>query len=1185
MLQRLRFWPYLALLLSLAAATPAPAQAGTPVLLRDIAAGTQAYSDSYFPQIVPFKDQIAFLAQAHNGPQGLWVSDGTGPGTRWIHPGCQVGCFGPMEILGTFHGHLLFSSFSDESPDFRQLWSSDGSRAGTVLLTPGEPDLGVGKLEDGAPLVMTGKAVYFRACHGDGTCEVWQSDGTPAHTRQINLPDSPRIVSPLTLAGNNLYALADEPGKVWLWTYDTGTGGAAMLGGWSDSPSLLTAADGKLFFVAPATAPGAGSELWVSDGTAAGTRALTQFETAGPFDETEWMKAIGGRVYFVANDVHHGFELWRSDGTVQGTVRVSDFGFFEALSGIKATEVAEAGGKILFRATDGLTATRLWMSDGRPESTTPFRLCGSADCDLNGDFRAELVQIGTKVFYTGPLKRWSTDGTATGTHSFAFSNLECPPACGNEYLLFQALQERIVFLNVDAAHGLELWSSDGTEAGTRRLTNMPEGKPAGTVVAAGSSIFFAGTDRHGNELWVSRNGETHLVADLTTSAPGSDLQEPTAAAGRLFFTACDGTNRSLWESGGTPETSAAVPQTAVRCSGGSDGRNLTAAAGHLFFSQQDAGQIAQLWSTDGDAPVQLTHFTSPHDFVGTHFAAEFHGRLLLPMTVAGHDSLWWSDGTPEGTVQALDLPDLNGTGTGNLRPVGDEVYYSRYEHGPELWRTDLTAGGTRKLANLYTQSAFVRIGSAVLFATDGALWRSDGTPAGALQVKALGLAQELTVYQGALYFFALDGNGWALWRSDGTTAGTAVLKDFTDLVDTTRSIRFGLSALAGGLYFAAADGVHGRELWTSDGTATGTRMVADVFPGPGSAIQDGPTAANGKLYFAADDGFHGRELWESDGTAAGTHMVADLAPDGGSSRPGDLTVAGDHLFFTADDGLTGREPWSLPLGGPAGCRPSATRLCLSGGRYQVEAAWLTDQGQSGTGTAVPLSADTGYFWFFSDSNVEVIVKVLDGQGVNGHVWVFYGALSNVEYNLTVTDTRTGLTRRYFNPLGQLASVGDTHAFGPLGASEANPRLPASTAAPSLPPLISARQGRAATVPCQASAQTLCLSHDRFAVEVAWKDFQGNTGKGTAVPLSGGSGADSGAGSDTTGSFWFFSAANVELVVKALDGTPVNGHFWLFYGALSNVEYTLTVTDTQTGKIKTYTNPSGRFASVADTQAF
>ena len=56
-------------------------------------------------------------------------------------------------------------------------------------------------------------------------------------------------------------------------------------------------------------------------------------------------------------------------------------------------------------------------------------------------------------------------------------------------------------------------------------------------------------------------------------------------------------------------------------------------------------------------------------------------------------------------------------------------------------------------------------------------------------------------------------------------------------------------------------------------------------------------------------------------------------------------------------------------------------------------------------------------------------------------------------------------------------------------------------------------------------------------------------------------------------------------MKFLDGRPVNNKFWLFYGALSNVEYTLTVTDTQTGKVRTYANPSGRFASVADTEAF
>ena len=71
----------------------------------------------------------------------------------------------------------------------------------------------------------------------------------------------------------------------------------------------------------------------------------------------------------------------------------------------------------------------------------------------------------------------------------------------------------------------------------------------------------------------------------------------------------------------------------------------------------------------------------------------------------------------------------------------------------------------------------------------------------------------------------------------------------------------------------------------------------------------------------------------------------------------------------------------------------------------------------------------------------------------------------------------------------------------------------------------------------------------------------------------------------TGGFWFFNPANLELLVKVLDGRPVNGKFWVFFGALSNVPYTVTVTDTETGAQRTYVNPSGQFASRADTSAF
>ena len=94
------------------------------------------------------------------------------------------------------------------------------------------------------------------------------------------------------------------------------------------------------------------------------------------------------------------------------------------------------------------------------------------------------------------------------------------------------------------------------------------------------------------------------------------------------------------------------------------------------------------------------------------------------------------------------------------------------------------------------------------------------------------------------------------------------------------------------------------------------------------------------------------------------------------------------------------------------------------------------------------------------------------------------------------------------------------------------------------------------------------------MESTWKDFSNRTGTGRAVSLTG-----------DTGYFWFFDPANVEAVVKVLDATPVNGHFWVYYGALSNVEYKLTVTDTVTGAVKTYANPKGRFASAGDTTAF
>jgi hypothetical protein len=102
---------------------------------------------------------------------------------------------------------------------------------------------------------------------------------------------------------------------------------------------------------------------------------------------------------------------------------------------------------------------------------------------------------------------------------------------------------------------------------------------------------------------------------------------------------------------------------------------------------------------------------------------------------------------------------------------------------------------------------------------------------------------------------------------------------------------------------------------------------------------------------------------------------------------------------------------------------------LNASRFQVSVAWqVPTQGTSGQGAAVPLTSDTGYFWFFSANNIELMLKVVDGRPLNGKFWVFYGALTDVQYTITVTDTMTGNEKTYFSPQGTPVSQADTNAF-------------------------------------------------------------------------------------------------------------------------------------------------------------
>ncbi len=94
------------------------------------------------------------------------------------------------------------------------------------------------------------------------------------------------------------------------------------------------------------------------------------------------------------------------------------------------------------------------------------------------------------------------------------------------------------------------------------------------------------------------------------------------------------------------------------------------------------------------------------------------------------------------------------------------------------------------------------------------------------------------------------------------------------------------------------------------------------------------------------------------------------------------------------------------------CEPDRRTLCLGDGRLAVRAGWKNADGDSGEAVSWPLTGDTGLFWFFESSNVELVFKVLDGCALNGHLWVFAAGLTDTGVTMTVTDTETGEEQNY-----------------------------------------------------------------------------------------------------------------------------------------------------------------------------
>lgn len=565
-----------------------------------------------------------------------------------------------------------------------------------------------------------------------------------------------------------------------LWSTDGTAQGTRLVrdlcpGSCSGASFSLVRHEGRLYF--RGTDGVHGEELWGTDGTARGTRLVRDICRGGCASRPAGLRSVGDHLFFVAEDASHTFELWSTDGTARGTVLLSDLDLpLDSLDGVAA------GGMLIFAAPDPVHGTEPWCSDGTPEGTR--LLADLADADLSGSFPGELMVLGrTALFFADDGEHghdlWRSDGTAADTSRVADLQPGGIPAKRPDVRGWTALAGRVIFDFAPSVEDASLWTSDGTAAGTYRLT--PEGVRSTGILSPsvpppGSLVLFTASEgEHGAELWATDGtaAGTRRLADLL---PGPDSSYPVDFVifqGSVWFVARNPRGRvQLWRSDGTAAGTEPV---------GPDFWSIEHPAvhgGELWFLAWNGTGLKNLWSTDGTAG-------------GTRLRVEmdpgrgsFHGFLMVSdgvrLYLSGHTDdgfgLWVSDGTAAGTRK---ISDAYPGSARDLALFGGRLYFPGSAGSPwrdDLYVTDGTEVGTHPLHAAGGQSLgpvknLLPLGNHLLLITDrGDLWQTNGTEAGTtlvldLSPTPLPFESLELVRAGSRAFFPgwSPETGWELW--------------------------------------------------------------------------------------------------------------------------------------------------------------------------------------------------------------------------------------------------------------------------------------------------------------------------------------------------------------------------------------------------------------------------------------
>jgi ELWxxDGT repeat protein len=765
------------------------------------------------------------------------------------------------------NGVVLFNGRSGAG---QELWKSDGTEAGTILVK----DINPGSSSSSpSSLVDVNGIVYFLANNGTEGTELWKSDGTEAGTllvKDIQTGSGSANVSNMIAAGNLLFfTITDGSNFLDLWKSDGTEVGTVLLRNniiSASSSPYFGQANGTLYFTGNSAANGV--ELWKSDGTSAGTVLVKDINTGTGSSSPARFSAVGSMLYFIATDGTNGYELWKSDGTDAGTELILDI--LPGTDGSSPDLLTNVNGTLFFTASDGTIINGLWKSDGTAAGTTFVKNLGEFSIIEN------TTAVGSILYFTANTSElWKSDGTAAGTVTYKnIGSYAADFANMNGELYFVAPKD------LTAGASLQIWKSDGTESGTVLVTDIAKGTTPGTrppndLTPLGTTLYFVADDGNtGNELWITDGtlAGTDRITDIPVTNAGSNPGHFESLDNALYFSAYDtGNGQELWKSDGTSAGTALLKEIWFNADSSSNPSYLKHISNLIYFTARDMSK----------EPIRL----------------------------------WKTDGTTAGTIELGAKPSDGSEITG----VGNIAFFPGYEANNvaiELYKSDGTVIGTKRVANIggsisSNPASLTNFNNKLYFIANDAgtagLWTSDGGElnTGTNVIKTFTFLKGLKNKNGALYFFADDGtHGLELWKSDGTDAGTMLVKDINPNAAggfvSTDILQF--EEVDGVGYFVVNDGVSGKELWRTDGTEANTSLVLDINPGAASSNISQLTASNGILYFTADDGTHGVELWKSDGTAGGTVIVSDINTGAVSAAPANLLAVNDFLYFTAFDG-------------------------------------------------------------------------------------------------------------------------------------------------------------------------------------------------------------------------------------------------------------------------------------------